>query len=56
MEDLDNKEERKYKSWSVEKDRRGYIMRVIYDSTRSKMLVVNVRVIYVRQNLAEDRS
>ena len=30
-------------------------MRVIYNSTKSKVSVVNVRVIYVRQNLAEDK-
>ena len=32
-----------------------YIMRVIYNSTRSKMLVVDMRVIYIRQNLAYER-
>ena len=30
------------------------IMRVIYDRTRNWMLVVNMRVIYIRQNLASE--
>ena len=33
-----------------------YIMRVIYDSTRRKMLVVNMSGFYVRQNPAVERS
>ena len=37
------------------KSNKRYIMRVIYDSMRSMMLVVNMRVIYIRQNLAQDR-
>ena len=40
---------------NVSKRNKMYIMRVIYDSTRSKMLVVNMRVIYIRQNLAYER-
>ena len=32
-----------------------YIMRVIYNSTRSNTLVVNMRVIYIIQNLANER-
>ena len=38
----------------VEKEKMS-IMRVIYDRTRSKMLVVSMRVIYTRQNLAKER-
>jgi len=33
-----------------------YVMREIYNSMRSKMLVVNMRVIYIRQNLADERA
>ena len=40
---------------NVSKRNMMYIMRVIYNSTRSKTLVVNMRVIYIRQNLAKVR-